>query len=143
MAAGLAQAATPGQLPPRRPYERRWARLLRTDAYEAWLLGWPSDVGLELHDHGGSAGAFSIVRGDLVESFTDLADGRRLQSRRLEAGDTITFQPSHVHDVWNPGVEETLSVHVYSPPLSAMTFFDHQPASWLRPLRTEAADGPA
>jgi hypothetical protein len=45
-----------------------------------------------------------------------------------------------VHEVWNPGPSDAMSVHVYSPPLSTMTFFDHDGDHFLEPLRTEHAD---
>jgi Cysteine dioxygenase type I len=31
--------------------------------HEAWVICWPSGGLLDLHDHGGSAGAFSVVSG--------------------------------------------------------------------------------
>ena len=45
-------------------------------------------------------------------------------TRHLVAGDTVAFDSAHVHAVHNPGEIEALSVHVYSPPLAAMTFFE-------------------
>lgn len=40
-----------------------------------------------------------------------------------------------VHEVWNPGPAPALSVHVYSPPLRTMTFYDHRVESFLAPVR--------
>ena len=53
---------------------RRFARLLQTPAYQVWLIAWEAAADLELHDHGGSQGAFHVVDGALVESHSDLAD---------------------------------------------------------------------
>jgi len=40
--------------------------------------------------------------------------------------------------VWNVGPAEALSVHVYSPRVTSMTFFERDPANFLAPLRTVA-----
>src|SRR4030088_2879847 len=53
---------------------RRFARLLHTPAYEAWLIEWEAAADLELHDHGGSQGAFHVVDGALVEAHSDLVE---------------------------------------------------------------------
>jgi hypothetical protein len=53
---------------------RRFARLLQTPAYEVWLIAWEAAADLELHDHGGSQGAFHVVDGALVESHSDLGE---------------------------------------------------------------------
>jgi hypothetical protein len=39
------------------------------------------------------------------------------------AGKTRSFGPRHVHDVYNPYAEPTVSVHAYSPPLSQMSYY--------------------
>jgi hypothetical protein len=41
-----------------------------------------------------------------------------------------------VHEVWNDGPGEALSVQVYSPRVTSMTFFDSDPDRFLTPLRT-------
>ncbi|MET0415887.1 MAG: cysteine dioxygenase, partial [Actinoplanes sp.] len=56
-------AAAPEQWPvaPRfNPSERWYHRLALTDDHEVWLLTWLPGQGTELHDHGGSAGAFHV-----------------------------------------------------------------------------------
>jgi hypothetical protein len=64
------------------------------------LMGRPCGGAIDLHDHGGSAGA--------------------------------------VHDLVNPAPTPALSVHVYAPRLTHMTYYDHRPSGFLRPLRTQA-----
>ncbi len=69
IAAGLAAATEPWELGAGElPTERRYRRLLATPTYEAWVICWPSGESLDLHDHGGSAGAFSVVAGELDEA---------------------------------------------------------------------------
>ncbi len=115
----------------------RWhVRLRVTDHYDIWLIGWGTDSRVELHDHGESAGAFAVVRGELVEHTPRASGGFRTQ--RLPAGDVRAFEAGHVHDVVNEGTRTAMSVHVYSPPLASMTYFDEDVA----PVRTEAIDLP-
>jgi predicted metal-dependent enzyme (double-stranded beta helix superfamily) len=120
--------------------DRRWyQRLHHEAAYDVWLLGWDHAQGIELHDDGGSAGAFCVVTGELVEAYTDLESQRPVQSRRVRPGKVLPFGPDHVHDLVNPGPGVAISVHAYSPPLSTMTFYDDAPGTFLARVRTEAA----
>ena len=120
---------------------RRFARLLHTPAYEAWLIAWEAAADLELHDHGGSRGAFHVVEGALVEAHTDLADPAPLRTLPIGAGEGRQVTATRVHRVWNPGPGRAVSVHAYSPPLSSMTFYDDRPDAFLVPLRTDAVEG--
>jgi Cysteine dioxygenase type I len=120
---------------------RRFARLLQTPAYEAWLIAWEAAADLELHDHGGSQGAFHVVKGALVEAHTDLADPLPLRTLPIGTGESRQVPATRVHRVWNPGPSRAVSVHVYSPPLRSMTFYDDRPYAFLVPLRTDAVEG--
>jgi hypothetical protein len=122
--------------------DRRWfVQLYRTAGIEAWLLTWPATRGIELHDHGGSRAAVHVLDGELVEHFTDLTTRAPLRRRRWRAGDQLALPASHVHDVHNHGGRPATSIHVYSPPIATMTFFDHATARFLEPLRSEPARG--
>ena len=140
IAEGLAQSL------PIEPFEltgdgrRSYARLLASDLYEAWLIVWSSAADLELHDHGGSLGTFHVAAGSLVEDYTDLDTAAPLQTARLGPGDTRVVPVLRVHRVFNPGPEEAVSVHVYSPPLRSMTFYDGVNGFFLAPVRTELVD---
>jgi len=85
---------------------------------QVWLLSWLPGQGTDLHDHGGSAGAFAVVRGTLSE-----AVGARAGATGLTAGRVRHFGPHHVHRVTNPGAEAAVSVHVYSPRLTVMNTY--------------------
>jgi len=101
----------------------RWYKLLdRTADYELWVIQWPFDTGLVLHDHGGSAGAFYVAEG-LLEETSTTPPGLRLRRRVLSAQTGRSFGPEYVHSVSNPHVMPAKSVHAYSPPLTAMTFY--------------------
>lgn len=120
------------------PEERWYVRLAHDDEVEVWLLGWGVTHATELHDHGSSRGAFHVVEGRLVEERVD--DAGRTVRRTLAAGHTVGIERGDVHDVASPGPAASLSVHVYSPPLTSMTFYEAD--GGLRPSRTVAVAGP-
>ena len=104
------------------PTDDRWfTRIHGDDELDIWLISWVKDHATELHDHGGSLGALTVVSGALDEFRWD---GEALRRRRLNAGDQAAFPLGWVHDVvWAPTADAvavarpTLSVHAYSPPL--------------------------
>jgi hypothetical protein len=116
---------------------RRWfARRYRTAGVEAWLLAWTVDQGLALHDHGGSAGAVIVLEGELIETSVAWDPGIAWRESRWACGSTHYLAPSHVHTLRNPSVTPATSLHVYSPPLSAMTFYERTDATPV-PVRVE------
>ena len=109
---------------------RHYELLDRARDYEMWLIRWPQDDGLVLHDHGGSAGAFFVAAGVLEETGTSLAS-QRLRRRFVPRGAGHGFGPEYVHSVVNPAVAPATSVHAYSPPLPSMTFYATSPTGLL------------
>lgn len=138
IAAGLAAVAGPDDLLLEPGRDRAYSRLLLTEAYEVWLIAWAPGGALDLHDHGGSSGRLVVLEGELRECFTDRERPAPLRTTRIQAGQSLTVGPDRVHGVWNPGPARALSVHVYAPPLTTMTFYDPE---LLIPLRTEPAEG--
>jgi hypothetical protein len=61
--------------------QRWWVRLSADDRADVWLLSWLPGHATELHDHGPSAAAFSVVRGRLVEVRADARGPHRVRSR--------------------------------------------------------------
>jgi predicted metal-dependent enzyme (double-stranded beta helix superfamily) len=128
----------------RRDSGRRWyVPLLEEEDFEAWLLGWPVGQGIELHDHGSSSGALVVVEGTLTETYVEACDwarpGGMLRHRLLAEGDLVAFGPDHIHDVVNGGHRQALSIHVYSPRLRSMTFYENRPDRGLAAVRTEVS----
>ncbi|WP_052851201.1 cysteine dioxygenase [Streptomyces avicenniae] len=115
--------------------DRRWyQRLERADDFEVWLLTWLPGQGTEIHNHGGSSGAFTVVEGTLTErSFGD-----EPVPRTLDTGQLRSFGPTYVHEVTNNGDIPAVSIHAYGPALTVQSFFAWDGA--LRLLRTEAVD---
>ena len=135
-----------GLLPPGGPpSDSRWfTRLHADDELDLWLISWVPGHTTELHDHGGSLGALTVLSGGLHEYRWD---GERLRRRGLDAGDQAAFPLGWVHDVVGaPTLADpatpTLSVHAYSPPLTAMSYYQVTERDTLRRTRTELTDGP-
>lgn len=102
------------------PQDRWWTRLPGPSGVDVWLLTWLTSQGTELHDHGESAAAFTVVRGALTET---RPAGDSLTSRRIGPGQVQTIAPGGVHDVDNRSSEPAVSIHAYSPRLTRMTFY--------------------
>ena len=45
---------------------RWWTRLALTGGVELWLLSWLPEQGTGPHDHGGAAGSFTVLLGELT-----------------------------------------------------------------------------
>ncbi len=119
---------------------RSYRRLRRDDAVDVWLIGWATGQATELHDHGDSLGALTVVSGVLSEQRWAPHRGG-IRGRLLRAGRSQGFRIGHVHDVVNPWSMAAVSVHAYSPPLTVMSYYEVDavvPA--LRRVRT-ASDG--
>jgi predicted metal-dependent enzyme (double-stranded beta helix superfamily) len=144
----------------------RWSQRLHADAYlDVWLIGWAPTQAAELHDHGGSLGALTVVRGELTEwlwgdgwadhtgdttdggtagtvplasssTEEDVGGGPALRGRLLRAGRGAAFAVGHVHDVSNRALDSAVSVHAYSPPLSTMSYYEVDGGT-LRRTRSE------
>lgn len=119
---------------------RWWTRLDAPAGVDVWLLTWLPSQGTELHDHGASAAAFTIVAGTLTE-VRPTRDGA-LVPQQFPADRTQTVDPGERHDVLNTGTEPAVSIHAYSPPLTRMTYWATAPDGTLVPSRTVDTDEP-
>jgi mannose-6-phosphate isomerase-like protein (cupin superfamily) len=106
-------------------------RVHADDDVDIWLITWLQQQSTTLHDHGDSAGGFTVVSGRIREY---LASGTEYVVR---AGQTRSFGPRQVHDVYNPYAEPAVSVHAYSPPLTQMSYYSLAPGGGLQWVRTE------
>jgi predicted metal-dependent enzyme (double-stranded beta helix superfamily) len=110
--------------------QRRWCtRLVGTDTVEVWLLGWTPGPQVPAHDHGGAAGAFTVVDGALVEDQLDPGTWAPRKRTTFAAGSRTHFGPAHVHILGNHGTHAATSVHAYSPPGLPLRFGPNGAAS--------------
>lgn len=126
------------------PTDGRWfSRVHGDENLDIWLISWVPGHATELHDHGRSLGALTVLSGSLDEFRWDTD---RLKRRRLDAGDQTSFPLGWVHDVvWAPSPAPsapTLSVHAYSPPLAEMSYYAVGADNTLVRRRTELTDQP-
>jgi predicted metal-dependent enzyme (double-stranded beta helix superfamily) len=115
------------------PDGRQPVRLLATERYEVWAIGWTTGQNVRVHDHGDSTGAFVVTEGELSEVLP--SGGGGAVERVLGVGRLRHLALGTVHDVVNRAAEPATSIHVYSPPLTTMTYYD---AATFEPLETES-----
>ena len=125
--------------------DRRWyRRLVQEPGWEAWLLTWLPGQSTSLHDHGVSAGAFTVLDGVLTET-TPIADhaapGERIdwRSTAIGPGAVRSFGTGFIHNVANRGDAPAISLHVYGPVLERMTRYALDRQGQLQETVTEQA----
>ena len=130
LAVATRYASAPALWPvaPRFTAAQRWYHRIGVEAdHEVWLLTWLPGQGTDLHDHGGSAGAFHVVSGVLIEDTvtqTHVLPSRivpRKTVRELGEGIGRRFGSRHIHRITNRSDRPAVSVHVYGPALTSMT----------------------
>jgi Cysteine dioxygenase type I len=121
------------------PSERCWRTIAVSEMFEAWVIAWPVGGSIELHDHGDSTGVVVVASGSLVEtSVRTHRDGSiGTVADDLVTGDHVAFGPGYIHDMVNEGPGPALSVHVYSPALRTMNFFETDHLRGLVPVRMD------
>src|SRR5215813_1006278 len=124
----------------RDPDVRWYLPLHRSNACDVWLLAWERGQDTDWHDHGGSSGSFAVAEGRLTEQYR-APSGRRMVRRRLQAQEAVAFGPAHVHDVAHGEGGSATSIHAYSPPLVAMTYYSFTDYGLIA-RETVAVDGP-
>jgi hypothetical protein len=126
LAVAARYAAVPELWPvaPRFNAAERWYHRIASEAdHEAWLLTWLPGQGTDLHDHGGSAGAFHVLSGTLTEDTVQATDpaSPRITARELGEGAGRRFGSRHIHRITNVSGRPAISIHVYGPALTTMT----------------------
>src|SRR5215470_13692472 len=122
------------------PDVRWYLPLHRSNSCDVWLLAWERGQDTDWHDHGGSSGSFAVAEGCLTEQYR-APSGRRMVRRLLHAHEAVAFGPAHVHDVAHGEGGSAISIHAYSPPLVAMTYYSFTDYGLIA-RETVAVDGP-
>ena len=121
------------------PAGRWYERIHLDDSHEVWVISWLPGQATGFHDHGGSAGAFAVVWGTLMERRLAAVTTGPVVAKPIGAGGSRAFGPRYIHDVRNAAASAVaVSVHAYSPPLPEMTRYDLTPGGLVR-LDTEGA----
>lgn len=105
--------------------ERRriYVRVHRDRVLDAWLICWSGLQDTGLHDHDLSSGAVRVVDGALTEDRLVMGEPGIVTSVH-GAGDGFCFDSSRIHDVRNGGAGPSVSLHLYSPPLERMGYYE-------------------
>src|SRR5437773_922173 len=103
--------------------ERVCVHLYRDRHVDAWLLCWAAAQDTGLHDHDVSSGAVRVVDGVIAEGRL-LLSRRKLATARFRAGEAFTFDASRIHLVRHSGAAPATSLHLYSPPLWRMGYYE-------------------
>lgn len=120
----------------------RWYERIHLDgSHEVWVISWLPGQATGFHDHGGSAGAFAVVWGTLMERrVAGAAATGQVLARPVGAGGIRAFGPRYIHDVRNAAAAAVaVSVHAYSPPLPSVTRYDLTPGGLVK----AGTEGPA
>lgn len=104
--------------------ERRvYVRIHRDSVLDAWLICWSGTQDTGLHDHDLSSGAVRVVDGTLTEDRLVMGEPGIVTSTHV-AGAGFCFDSSRIHDVRNGGAGASVSLHLYSPPLERMGYYE-------------------
>jgi hypothetical protein len=102
---------------------RIYVRIHRDAALDAWLICWSGTQDTGLHDHDLSSGAVRVVTGELSEDRLVMGEPGVVSSTHA-AGAGFCFDSSRIHDVRNGAAGQSVSLHLYSPPLERMGYYE-------------------
>jgi predicted metal-dependent enzyme (double-stranded beta helix superfamily) len=110
------------------PDERYFTQLYRDAHVDVWLICWLNQQDTGYHDHDISSGAVKVCDGVLAEDRFHFDGGAlRETTRDREAGAVFDFDAAYIHRMRHPGGEPATSVHVYSPALWRMGYYERDP----------------
>ena len=118
--------------------DRRWAHVHRDAHLDVWVIAWTAGSDTGWHDHDASAGAFSVMAGQVTERRPRLDGTHRV---RTFASGGASFGPEHVHRI-SGDAPLSVSVHAYSPPLRRMGHYELGDDGTLRRLLVTYDDEP-
>ncbi len=115
------------------PKQRSFTQLYRDPHLDVWLICWTNQQETDFHDHDISAGAVHVVQGELAEDRFEFREARLNQTSTVHRrGSTFDFDASHVHRIRHQDGPVATSIHVYSPALWRMGYYDTDPSGLFR-----------
>ena len=107
------------------PEERYFAQLYRDAHVDVWLICWLDAQDTGYHDHDVSSGAVYVCEGVLAEDrFQFDGDILREATREHEPGATFDFDAAYIHRMRHSRGGPATSIHVYSPALWRMGYYE-------------------
>lgn len=107
-------------VPPAGSTDRVFHLVDESAEHQLWVIAWPPGASTGWHDHGTAAGAFTVLRGKLVEH--NWGGGLRLAD--VTTNTIRVHGAGHVHDVQNRTDEVVYSLHAYGDRLDAMHHYE-------------------
>ena len=100
------------------PRRRFFHRLLDDAHVTVWLICWMPGHDTGFHDHDGSAGAVTVMEGQVLEE--RLRWAQVPVSAVFGPGEVLRFGPSDIHRIRHHGDVPSVTLHAYSPALRRM-----------------------
>ena len=101
--------------------------IFRNDQVEIMLARWAKGATCAPHDHGKSAGCVRFLRGRFVETQFELQKGLNPKIKSVQdikPMTTVLVQKGEIHSCQS--LDEGISLHVYTPAISAMKVYDFE-----------------
>ena len=108
------------------PHTRYFHQLYRDLNVDVWLICWLDAQDTGYHDHDLSSGAVYVVEGALCEDyfFRDAEGWITVRTRERPAGTVFDFDGSSIHGMRHATGPPATSIHVYSPALWRMGYYE-------------------
>ena len=108
------------------PKTRYFNQLYRDANLDVWLICWLDAQDTGYHDHELSSGAVFVVEGSLCEDYfyRDAEGWIDVRTRERPAGTVFDFDGASIHGVRHAGGPPATSIHVYSPSLWRMGYYE-------------------
>jgi hypothetical protein len=103
--------------------ERVYTEIFRDQHLDVWVICWSNSQETGLHDHDLSGGAVRVIDGALAEDRLVMG-GPGLETVVYLAGEAFEFDSSRIHDVRHTGQDPAVSLHLYSPPIWRMGYYE-------------------
>jgi hypothetical protein len=105
--------------------ERYFAQLYRDAHVDVWLICWLNQQETGYHDHDVSSGAVFVCSGVLAEDRFHFDGGTlRETTRERPAGSVFDFDAAYIHRMRHASGGPATSIHVYSPALWRMGYYE-------------------
>jgi hypothetical protein len=108
------------------PETRYFNQIYRDANLDVWLICWLDAQDTGYHDHELSSGAVYVVEGSLCEDYfyRDAEGWITVRTRERPEGTVFDFDGASIHGVRHAGGPPASSIHVYSPALWRMGYYE-------------------
>lgn len=102
-------------------------RIFRNEFAEILILGWISEQESMIHDHDGSVGVIRVFEGEVTETKFRWDDNEKLvvaSKQAVSKGLIAGVGEPDIHQLQSSGGQNTVTIHVYAPPLEGLHIYD-------------------